>query len=401
MVSYRILLLGGGSGGHVFPLIAVANALKEKSQQTGVLLELMVLGEGKFMKKAAEENGLVYKSLMAGKLRRDISPMAVLDIFKIPVGVFQALWYVFWFMPDVVFAKGGYVSLPGALVAKLYFISLFVHESDSVPGLANRILGKLTKTVFVSFNSSQTYFKAGKTVLTGNPVRKELMIGDRSAAMAKFGLSPNLKTVLVVGGSQGAQKINRIILDSLVLLVKDFQIIHQCGESQFDSVKTESEKIIKEGEGATEILGRAKASPQETSPSYADAVKTNYKLYPFFDSNDMALAYAATDVIISRSGAGSIFEIAMLGKPVILIPLFRGSRGEQLFNAQELSNFGAVYIEEENLTPHILISQINSLLQPDKYNSVSEKLKTFATPDAADKIATILLNINKQASNNK
>lgn len=374
MANYRVLLLGGGSGGHVFPLVAVADALKEKSQQTGVPLELMILGEGKFMEKAAVEKGIVFKSVMAGKLRRYLSPLTIFDIFKMPVGFFQALWHVFWFMPDVVFAKGGYASLPGALVAKLYFIPLFVHESDSAPGLANRILGKLAKTVFISFNSSQKYFKAGRTVLTGNPVRKEIVSGDKSAAIAKFSLNPNLKTILVAGGSQGAQKINRIILDSLVLLVKDFQIIHQCGENQFQAVKTELEKIIKEGQG-----------------EYADAVKTNYRLFPFFDANDMALAYAVADIIISRAGASNISEIAMLGKPAIIIPITNSSSGHQLENALEVSKFGAAMIEEANLTPHIIINQIQSLLEPDKASSISEKLKTFATPDAAEKIASALL----------
>jgi UDP-N-acetylglucosamine--N-acetylmuramyl-(pentapeptide) pyrophosphoryl-undecaprenol N-acetylglucosamine transferase len=374
VANYRVLLLGGGSGGHVFPLVAVADALKEKSQQTGVPLELMILGEGKFMEKAAVEKGIVFKSVMAGKLRRYLSPLTIFDIFKMPVGFFQALWHVFWFMPDVVFAKGGYASLPGALVAKLYFIPLFVHESDSAPGLANRILGKLAKTVFISFNSSQKYFKAGRTVLTGNPVRKEIVSGDKSAAIAKFSLNPNLKTILVAGGSQGAQKINRIILDSLVLLVKDFQIIHQCGENQFQAVKTELEKIIKEGQG-----------------EYADAVKTNYRLFPFFDANDMALAYAVADIIISRAGASNISEIAMLGKPAIIIPITNSSSGHQLENALEVSKFGAAMIEEANLTPHIIINQIQSLLEPDKASSISEKLKTFATPDAAEKIASALL----------
>ncbi|MBI2062287.1 MAG: undecaprenyldiphospho-muramoylpentapeptide beta-N-acetylglucosaminyltransferase [Candidatus Yanofskybacteria bacterium] len=366
----RILLLGGGSGGHVFPLIAVAESLKEKSQQSGIPLELMVLGEGKFMENAAAEAGLNFKPILAGKLRRYFSPLTILDIFKIPIGFFQALWHVFWFMPDAVFAKGGYASLPGALVAKLYFIPLFTHESDSIPGLANRILGKLAKTVFVSFDSSQKYFKSGKTILTGNPVRKELLIGDRATAIEKFGLDPNRKTVLVVGGSQGAQKINRIILDSLVLLVKDFQIIHQCGESQLQSVRTELEKIIKEGEG-----------------EYADAVRANYKLYPFFNMNDMALAYAAADVIISRAGASNISEIAMLGKPAIIIPITNSSSNHQLENAIQFSKFGAVMVEEENLTPHIIINQIQSLLEPNRYNSASERLKTFAVPDAAQKIA--------------
>ena len=375
-MSYRILLLGGGSGGHVFPLIAVANALKEKYQQAGIPLELMVLGEGKFMEKAAAETGLNFKSILAGKLRRYLSPLTILDIFKIPIGFFQALWHIFWFMPDVVFAKGGYASLPGALVAKLYFIPLFIHESDSIPGLVNRILGKLSKTVFISFNLSQKYFKSGKTVLTGNPVRKELISGDRVAGFQNFGLNPARKIILVLGGSQGAQKINQIVLDSLVMMVKDFQILHQCGESQYQAIKTEIEKLIKEGEG-----------------EYADSLKNNYKFYPFFSEKEMAMAYAASDIIISRAGAGSLFEIAMLGKPAIIIPITNSSSNHQLENALEFSKFGAVVIEEENLTPHIIISQINSLLKPENYNIISEKLKTFATPDAADKIASALLSV--------
>lgn len=374
MVNYRILLLGGGSGGHVYPLISVANALKEKSQQSGVDLELMVLGEGKLIENAAVEAGLNFKRILTGKLRRYFSLLTILDIFKTPIGFVQSLWQIFWFMPNVVFAKGGYASLPGAFVSKLFFIPLFIHESDSIPGLANRILGKIAKTVFISFNSSEKYFKSEKTFLTGNPIRKELMAGDRSEALVKFNLNLNLKTILVAGGSQGAQKINRIILDSLVLLVKDFQIIHQCGESQFQAVRTELEKIIKEGES-----------------EYADAVKTNYKLYSFFNANDMALAYAAADVIISRAGASNISEISMLGKPAIIIPITNSSSDHQLANALELSRFGAALIEEQNLTPHIIISQINLLLEPERYNTVSKNLKTFAIPDAAEKIASALL----------
>ena len=373
-MAYRILLLGGGSGGHVFPLIAVAQALEEKSQQTGISLELMILGEGKFMAKAVSETGLKFKPILAGKLRRYFSLLTILDIFKMPVGFFQSLWYVFWFMPDVVFAKGGYASLSGALVAKLYFIPIFIHESDSVPGLANIILGKLAKTIFISFDSSQKHFKAEKTNLTGNPIRKELLTGDRTMAMGKFGFNSNFKTILIIGGSQGAQRINNLILDSLVLLVKNFQIIHQCGENQLQTAKIELEKIIKEGEG-----------------EYADAVKANYKLYPFFNTNDMALAYAAADIIISRAGASNISEIAMLGKPAIIIPITNSSSDHQFENALEFSRFGASMVEEQNLTPHIIINQIQSLLEPEKYNSISEKLKTFATPDAADKIASALL----------
>jgi len=373
--NFRVLLLGGGSGGHVFPLVAVAKALRGRAVEAGLNLDLMVIGEGKFIAQATTENGLPYKAIMTGKLRRYFSPLTLLDILKMPVGFFQSLWDLFLFMPDVVFAKGGYASIPGALAARVYMIPVFAHESDSIPGLANRILDGWAKKIFISFPSSEKYFKLGKTIITGNPVRQNLLGGDRNAAMQKFGLSTERKTVMVIGGSQGAQKINQMMLDTLVLMVKDFQIIHQCGESQYEAVRTEVDKLIKEGEG-----------------EYADALKTNYKLYPFFSEEDMALAYVASDIIISRAGAGSLFEIAALGKPAIIIPITHSTSGHQMTNALEFAKYGGVVVEEENLTPHIIISQINNLLEPEKYNSVSEKLKSFAVPDAADKIASLLLN---------
>lgn len=373
-MNYRILLLGGGSGGHVYPLVAVANALKEKFQQNGIPLELMVLGEGDFMAKAAAENGLAYKTVFAGKLRRYFSLLTILDIVKIPIGFFQSLWYVFWFMPDEIFSKGGYSSVAPALVGKLYFIPVFVHESDSIPGLANRFLGKMAKTVFISFKSSEKYFGTGKTVLVGNPVRKELLSGDRASAIRSFNLDPAKKTVLVLGGSQGAQKINQIILESLVILVKTFQVIHQCGESQYKAVQAETDKIIKEGAG-----------------KYDEIVRANYRIYPFFDSKQLAMAYAVADVFVSRAGSGNIAEISVLGRPAIIIPITNSSSDHQMENALEFSKFGAVMMEEENLAPHILINQIDELLNPANYTAISEKIKTFAAPDAAGRIAEVLL----------
>lgn len=372
----RILLVGGGSGGHVFPLIAVAEALRERSVQTGAPLELMVIGEGEFIQKASLEHGLNFKPIIAGKLRRYFSLLTLLDILKIPIGFLQSLWHIFWFMPDVIFSKGGYSSVTSVVVGKLYFIPVYIHESDSVPGLANRLLAKLSKRIFISFKSSEKYFNVAKTILVGNPVRREIAQGDRNEAAKVFNLDPSRKTILVLGGSQGAQKINKIILDSLVMMVgpnASLQIIHQCGESQYQTVKTEVEKIIKEGEN-----------------HYAQAIQTNYKVYPFFNEKELALAYAAADVFVSRAGSGNIFEIALIGKPAIIIPITNSSSNHQLENALEFSRFGATLIEEENLTPHILINQINSIFEPARYNVVSQKIKSFATPDAAQKIAEML-----------
>lgn len=368
------MLLGGGSGGHVFPLIAVADSLKERATQTGIPLELMVMGEGDFLRNACAESGLVFKPIISGKMRRYFSVLNFLDFFKIPVGLLQSLWYIFWFMPDVVFSKGGYASLPGAFVSWLYFVPIYIHESDSVPGLSNKIIGGMARAVFTSFQSVEKHFKAGKTFLVGNPVRKDLFITDRVSSNQALGLDQNKKTVLIIGGSQGAQKVNEIVLDSLVMMASKFQIIHQCGQGQYNMIKAEVDRLIKEGEG-----------------HYADNIRNNYKLFPFFDSKQMAAAYAACDLVVSRAGAGSIFEIALLGKPAILIPITNSSGGHQLANAVEFSRFGAVYIEEENLNTNILLNQIESLLEPAKYQEISQKIKTFASPDAADKIAATLL----------
>ncbi len=373
-MAFRILLAGGGSGGHVFPLIAVAGALREKAQQGGQELELLIVGEGKFMEKAAVENNILFKKIWAGKLRRYFSPLSVLDIFKIPLGFFQSLWHVFWFMPDVIFAKGGYASLAPAIIGRVFFIPLFIHESDSIPGLANKILGKLAQKVFISFQSAEKYFKIGKTVLVGNPLRKEIIGKNREKALEIFQLNPNAKTILVLGGSQGAQKINDIILQSLVMGVKNFQFIHQCGESQYNSVKNEVDKLIKEGEN-----------------KYAADIKANYRFFPFLETEQLGLAYAAADILISRSGAGSIFEIAAAGKPVILIPITNSSSDHQMSNAKEFSKFGAVVLEEQNLTPHILLNQIEFLLNEENYAKISANVKNFAKPDAAEKIAETLM----------
>ena len=217
-MTKRILLVGGGSGGHVYPLIAVAHALRQEAQRRGVTLELKILGEGAILERAAQESQIPFQRIMAGKLRRYVSPLVLLDFLKMPIGFLQSLWHVFWFMPDVIFAKGGYASVAPSLVGRLYVIPLFIHESDSAPGLSNRLLGGFARAIFVSFKSSAQHFKNQNIIFSGNPVRKELFAADRSTAFSFFQLDPNIKTLLVLGGSQGAKQINDIILSSLVVL---------------------------------------------------------------------------------------------------------------------------------------------------------------------------------------
>ncbi|MEK7194883.1 MAG: UDP-N-acetylglucosamine--N-acetylmuramyl-(pentapeptide) pyrophosphoryl-undecaprenol N-acetylglucosamine transferase [Patescibacteria group bacterium] len=373
-MAKRILLVGGGSGGHAYPLIAVGRALRDQSKIRGTPVELCIFGEGGLLKTAAENEGIDFKKISAGKFRRYFSLLAPFDAIKSLVGLIQSLWSVLWFMPDAVFSKGGYDAVMPCFSAWLYRIPVYTHESDTVPGLANKIIARLSKVVFVGFKSSVEQFKSGKAITVGNPVRAELLNGDRSAALLSFTLSPERKTIFVMGGSQGAQEINNIILESVVELVAQYNVIHQCGQSQYKSVFTEIEKITKEGEG-----------------EYGSNLKQNYRLFPFLDAGQMALAYAASDVIVSRAGSGSLFEIASLGKPGIVIPLASAANNHQLANAIEFAKFGGVMIEGINITPHILMNQISALLDPARYAQVSQQIRQFATPNAATDIATTIL----------
>lgn len=373
-MSHRILLTGGGSGGHVYPLVAVAKALQEKAQAGNMNLELMMMGDGSFIQEVAEENGIPFKRIWSGKLRRYSSIQNFFDLFKMPIGFIQALWQVYWFMPDVIFAKGGYASVLPVLAGRLYLIPVYLHETDSVPGLANSKLFKRAKKIFISFQKAGEYFPQEKTMLVGNPIRKELFGFDKNQSLDYFKLSPAKSTILFLGGSQGAKVINDIVLSGLVRLVQKWQVIHQCGDAHFESLQKEAERVTKEGQA-----------------SYGQNISDNYRLYPFLNSQELGRAYAAADLIVSRAG-GSIFEIAMAGKPTILIPITGSTNNHQMENAIEFSKYGAVVIEEENnLTESVLLGDIERLLRPENYTPVSEKIKSFAKPDAAEKIAEILL----------
>jgi len=370
-MSYRILLVGGGSGGHVFPLFYVAESLKELAERQNKEIEIILLGEGKFFEDAAKASGFKYKKIIAGKIRRYFSLLNILDFFKIIAGFFHSFWQIFWLMPDVVFLKGGYASFFPALAAKIFFIPIYIHDSDSVPGAANRFMAKLAKKVFVSFESAKKYFPAEKTELIGNPVRRVLLSGDKNKAVSFFGLSSSLPTVVILGGSQGAKKINDIVLASVVQLTRNFQVIHQTGDKNYGEIKKSLEQLEKELEGPT-----------------SEQIKNRYKIYPFFNESELALAYALGDVFVSRASAGGIFEISALGKPAIFVPIKKSAQNHQHLNALEIVKHGGILIEEENLISSVFINEIKEAYQ--KREELGLKIKSFAKLDAADKIAATL-----------
>ncbi|MBI2064774.1 MAG: UDP-N-acetylglucosamine--N-acetylmuramyl-(pentapeptide) pyrophosphoryl-undecaprenol N-acetylglucosamine transferase [Candidatus Yanofskybacteria bacterium] len=368
MTELRILLIGGGSGGHTYPLVAVARSLQNQASTKNIRLKLLMLGEGNFIKMAANESEIPYKRILAGKLRRYISIATFFDLFKIPLGFIQSLWYIFLFMPDAVFSKGGYGSVAPAIVARLFFIPVFVHESDSIPGLANKIIGNMASTVFLSFKTAERYFKSSKVIFSGNPTR--VFREDINAAREYFDLHEVRPTILVLGGSQGAKIINETITSGLVVMAQKFNIIHQCGESQYPSVHSAVETILKEG-----------------AQQYSSPIKAYYRYYPYFNENQLNLAFSIADVIISRAGAAFLFEIAQLGKPAIIIPITQSSSNHQYMNAFEFSLFGGYLMEEANLNRESLLRELDILLNPEQYARISERIKTFATPLAANIIS--------------
>jgi len=372
-MAYRILMIGGGSGGHAMPLLAVGEALQKTAQAQSRPIELYFLGEKRWLEAGTKARGWQLRSLVAGKLRGYFSPLIFLDYLKMFAGFWQALWRVFWIMPDAVFSKGGYDSIFPALWAKIFFIPLYIHETDSVPGRANRLLSKFAKEIFVAFPGTASYFLGKPVAVVGNPIRSNIFQADLATAREYFKLSSDLPTVLVLGGSQGARNINNAILSGLVEITKEWQIIHQVGENNLTEVNQAVMQIAKEGE-----------------KTYGPIVQARHHIYGFLNESELAQAYAVTDVVITRGG-GALFEISALGKPAIVIPIADSANGHQLANAMELAKYGAVVLTEDNLTTHILLSELKRVYADRQ--AIIQKIKAFAPLDAADKIAISLLSV--------
>ncbi|MEK7536993.1 MAG: UDP-N-acetylglucosamine--N-acetylmuramyl-(pentapeptide) pyrophosphoryl-undecaprenol N-acetylglucosamine transferase [Patescibacteria group bacterium] len=371
-MSYRILLVGGGTGGHIYPLVAVGRELQKLAGEKGINLELMAVADSSSWRSEFESQSIRFKKILAPRLRRvEGGRLNFLAFLAIPFAFIQALWILFVFMPNLVLSKGGFASFIPTFVAMLYFIPFFIHESDSVPGLVNRLAAKFAKRIFISFENAARYFPVQKTVLSGNPVRENLFNGNKAEAAGFFNFDFGKKTILFLAGSQGAVFINNLLINSLIHLVKDFQIIHQAGINNFELVKKETDIIKNEGKG-----------------KYDENIEKNYRAYSFLNEEKLKNAFAMSDLVVSRSGS-SIFEIAALAKPSIVIPYPYSAGNHQKGNAAEFAKFGAVVLEEQNLKPHILIDQIKHLLNNPL---VGGEIKRFARLDAGEVIAGEILN---------
>jgi len=284
-------------------------------------------------------------------------------------------------MPDLIFSKGGYGSFPVTLWGIIFFIPTYTHESDFIPGLANHLIGRFCKKIFISFEGTKQYFPLKKTILIGNPIREDLFTEKINPEATKKLLGLSSKPVVtIIGGSQGSKHINDLILDILPKIIDQAEIIHQVGNNNIQEVEKEIEIIFQE------IIKNEEAKQYYHPVSF-------FEESPIPKMNSLKDVLAISDLIIARAGSGLIFEIAAIGKPSIIIPLPWASQDHQRKNAYEYAKTGAaIVIEESNLKPNIFSDLIlQTLNDPKKLEFMSQAALSFAKPKAAEEIAQYLL----------
>ncbi len=363
----EIVFTGGGTGGHIFPIIAVIREMKRNYPRQDMKLFYIGPKDDYSLALLGQEN-VAIKKILAGKLRRYFSFKNLIDIFKIPIGMLQAFFYLFFIAPDVVISKGGYGSFPIVVSARILHIPVFLHESDIIPGLVTKKTSKWAAEIFTSFPKTE-FFPKEKIINLGNPVRMEILQGSKERAKEIFRLQDNKPLLLILGGSQGAQRLNDIILQILPEMLESFEIIHQTGQKNFSEIKAETDAIL-----------------LKSSKKY-------YHPFPFLDEEYYKHALFACSLVISRAGSGTIFEIAANEKPSILIPLPHSAQNHQIKNAYAYSKSGSCQvIEQENLKPHFFLEKLKYLFsRPQDLEEMSINSKRFSRPKAAKIMASYLL----------
>lgn len=369
-IKIRIVITGGGSGGHVFPLISVMEAVTKIATKKLLSLDTLYIGPKGFGDQDFKDNNIKTSYISAGKIRRYFSIFNFIDIFKVAIGFFQSLWRLWQFMPDIIFSKGGFGSVPVILAAKLLKIPLIVHESDSVSGLSNKLGAKFADRIAISFSRAFSDFPEKKTALTGNPIRNEMFFPkSRELTRNKYGFLNDQPLLFVSGGSQGATQINDLILNSLENLIRNrIQVFHQTGENNYKEVRAEANVVLN-------------AIPAD--------YRNFYQAKGFLTAIEMADLLSASDIVVARAGSGTIFEIAFFKKPSILIPLPESANDHQRINAIEYQKTGAtIVLEGKNILTNLFTGELLDILKsPENQKNMSERAGRFSQPDAAEKIA--------------
>ncbi len=347
----KIILTGGGTAGHVTPNIALLPYLKEKG------FEIFYIGsKGGIEKSLIEEQGIPYFPISSGKLRRYFDPKNFSDPFRVIKGYFDAVSVIRKIKPDVIFSKGGFVSVPVVLASRHMRVPCIIHESDMTPGLANKIAIPSCTKVCCNFPETVQYLPKGKAVMTGSPIRKELLSGNADNARKLLGFSGKKPVLFMMGGSLGSKVINENLRQALPGLLKKFDMVHMCGKGNLDDSLNGLE---------------------------------GYRQFEYIGA-ELPDIYALADLMISRAGANSICELLALKMPNLLIPLSAAaSRGDQILNAASFEKQGfSLVLEEEKMTPESLTEKVLELYDnKDKYINAMEK---HAAADSAGMIADML-----------
>ena len=351
----KIVLTGGGTAGHVTPNIALLPAL----QEAGYEVAYMGSYDG-IEKRLVEDFGIPYVGIATGKFRRYLDVKNLTDPFRVIKGYTEARKFLKEYRPDVVFSKGGFVSVPVVRAAASLKIPCIIHESDMTPGLANKLCFPVAKKICCNFPETYKMLPEEKAVLTGTPIRKELAQGNKLAGLEMCGFTANKPVIMVIGGSLGAMNVNKAVRDALPQLLEKYQVVHLCGKDKLDNL----------------LL---------TTPGYKQFEYLKTELKDIF---------AMADIVISRAGANAICELLALRKPNILIPLpASSSRGDQLLNAASFESQGfSIVLHEDDLTTALLVDKVNEL-----YENRQKYFDAMEQSGQMDSIPTIMELIQKAA----
>lgn len=366
----RIALVGGGTGGHFYPLVAVAEVLNQAEEKP----QLYYIGPDPYEPAILKQLNIKYVNCPAGKLRLYFSINNLFDPFRTFFGIFVALWKLYMIYPDVIFSKGGYTSVPVLLAARFLRIPVVIHESDAVPGRANLLAKGFAKYIAISYPEAAQYFDLKRTALVGIPIRRDLLTQVQNP-FEYLGLPSDLPLIYVTGGSTGAERLNNIILRCLDELLPHFRIFHQTGNARKDDISLAAKTLI----------------PDPT-------LQSRYFVQGNLPPDMVNALMSAAVLVITRAGSTTLFEIALHGKPSIVIPIPEDISRDQRSNAYAFARAGAAtVIEEHNLTETLLVNEIMTILSDvNRYQKMSQSAKDFAVTDAAEKVAGILLQIGHE-----
>lgn len=366
------MLVGGGSGGHFYPLVAVAESLRTLAIPTPI--ELYYIGPTPYEQNELDRLDIDFVSCPAGKRRRYFSLRNYFDIFKVFTGFFVAIVKLYVIYPDVIFSKGSFTSVPVLWAARFLRIPVVIHESDAIAGRANLLSKGFARAIGIAYPEAANYFPKEKTALVGIPLRHTLRTVVKDP-FAELGIPNDLPLIVATGGSLGAEYINNIVLRALPKLLQNFRVFHLCGSQLYEETRLTAKALLTD-----------------------ETLSSRYYLQPHVNASTMAALYQAASVMVSRSGSSAIHETAYYGKPAVLIPIPESISRDQRTNAYAYARTGAATVlEQENLTEHLLAAEIQTIIgDPARYNKMAAAAKAFALPDAADQVATLLVSIGTE-----